>query len=147
MLKEAGENDTRVDDASAQLVLKAKDLVKGLTLSASYSPRMVVEAQDINVRTIPRYNIVGIGSYMNNPNSYTKNNFKQFSNNVQLLADFSRTWGDHDFRVLGGYAYEDQRNDNTTAIARNLASNDFYTLNIGDPVQAVQYGRHSTMGP
>ncbi len=136
LLKEAGENDTRVDDASAQLVLKAKDLVKGLTLSASYSPRMVVEAQDINVRTIPRYNIVGIGSYMNNPNSYTKNNFKQFSNNVQLLADFSRTWGDHDFHVLGGYAYEDQRNDNTTAIARNLASNDFYTLNIGDPVQA-----------
>lgn len=136
LLKEAGENDTRVDDASAQLVLKAKDIVKGLTLSAAYSPRMVVEAQDINVRTIPRYNIVGIGSYMNNPNSFTKNNFKQFSNNVQLLADFSRTWGDHDFHVLGGYAYEDQRNDNTTAIARNLASNDFYTLNIGDPVQA-----------
>lgn len=136
LLKEAGANDTRVDDASAQFVLKAKDVVKGLTLSAAYSPRMVVEAQEINVRTIPRYNLVGIGSYMNNPNSFTKNNFKQFSNNVQLLADFTRNWGDHDFHVLGGYAYEDQRNDNTTAIARNLASNDFFTLNIGDPVQA-----------
>lgn len=136
LLKEAGANDTRVDDASAQFVLKAKDVVKGLTLSAAYSPRMVVEAQAINVRTIPRYNLVGIGSYMNNPNSFTKNNFKQFSNNVQLLADFTRNWGDHDFHVLGGYAYEDQRNDNTTAIARNLASNDLFTLNIGDPVQA-----------
>jgi TonB-linked SusC/RagA family outer membrane protein len=136
LLKEGGTNDSRVDDASAQFVLKAKDLVKGLTLSASYSPRMVVEAQEINVRTIPRYNIVGIGSYMNNPNSFTKNNYKQFSNNVQVLADYNYSTGDHDFHVLGGYAYEDQRNDNTVANAKNLASNDFFTLNIGDPVQA-----------
>lgn len=137
LLKEGGENDSRTDDISGQFVLKAKDLIKGLTLSASYSPRLVLEGQEINVRTIPRYNIAGIGSYMNNPNSYSKNAFKQFSNNVQLLADYTFSKGeDHDFHVLGGYAYEDQRNDNTYAYARNLASNDFFTLNIGDPVQA-----------
>lgn len=147
LLKDAGANDTRVDDASAQFVLKAKDIVKGLTLSATYSPRMLVDRQEIAVRTIPRYNIVGIGSYMNNPNSFTKSDLKQVSNNIQLLANYSfKLKEDHDFQVMGGYAYEDQRNDTTTAIARNLSSNDFFTLNIGDPLQASNTERITAWG-
>lgn len=137
LLKEAGANNTRTDDGNAQFVLKAKDIVKGLTLSATYNARLLTEGQEIAVRTIPRYNLVGIGSYMNNPNSYTKNNTKQSSNNVQLLADYTfQLKDDHDFHVLGGYAFENFRNDYSSAIARNLSSNDFFTLNIGDPLQA-----------
>lgn len=137
-LKDGGASDSRADEASAQVALKAVDVVKGLTLSATYSPRMIVEQQEAIARTIPRYNIVGIASYMNNPNSFSKNHFLQFSNNLQMLADYTlRVQDDHDFHVLAGYAYEDQRNDNTYATAKNLTSNDFFTLNTGDPTQAV----------
>ncbi|MFT3825288.1 MAG: TonB-dependent receptor [Chitinophagaceae bacterium] len=136
-LKDGGASDYKSDEFNAQASLKAKDLVKGLTLTATYSPRLLFDRQTVVARTIPRYNIVGIGSYMNNPNSYSKYDYKQISNNLQLLADYNlNVSGDHDFHVLAGYAYEDQRNDNTTAIAKNLTSNDFFSLNTGDPTQA-----------
>ena len=136
-LKDGGANDYRADEANAQVSLKAKNFVKGLSLTATYSPRMISEQRDIVNRTIPRYNIVGIGSYMNNPNSYTKNRNQLFSNNIQLLADYDKRIGNvHSFHLLAGYAYEDERNSNTSATARKLSSNDFFSLNIGDPTQA-----------
>lgn len=137
LLKDGGASDTKENEGNAQFALKAKDLVKGLTLSAMYSPRLGMRTNGTAVRTIPRYNINGIGSYMNNPNSYTKTEYKIFSNNVQLTADYNWNLGDdHDFHVLGGYAFEDERIDQTIGKATNLATNDFFTLNTGDPTQA-----------
>ncbi|RYY53375.1 MAG: TonB-dependent receptor [Chitinophagaceae bacterium] len=137
-LKEGGAEDFREDEGNAQFVFKAKDLVKGLTLSASYNPRLGTRTVGTASRTIPRYNLVGIASYMNNPNSYTKSEYKITSDNVQLLADYVKRVGtDHDFHLLGGYAYEDERTNLTTGRAVNLATNDFFTLNTGDPLQAT----------
>lgn len=137
-LKDGGANDARTDEGNAQVSLKAKDFIPGITLSATYSPRMVYTQQNIIHRTIPRYNIVGIGSYMQNPNSYTKNRNVMLSNNVLLQGDYEKTLAtNHHFHLMAGYAYEDQRNDNTSAIAKNLSSNDFFTLGIGDPTLAT----------
>ncbi|RYY62966.1 MAG: TonB-dependent receptor [Chitinophagaceae bacterium] len=137
-LKEGGAEDFREDEGNAQFVFKAKDLVKGLTLSASYNPRLGTRTIGTASRTIPRYNLVGIASYMNNPNSYTKSEYKITSDNVQLLADYVKKVGtSHDFHLLGGYAYEDERTNLTTGRAVNLATNDFFTLNTGDPLQAT----------
>lgn len=136
LLKEAGASDTKENEGNAQFAFKAKDLVKGLTLSATYSPRLGVRTNGTAVRTIPRYNLSGIGSYMNNPNSYTKTEYKISSDNIQLIADYVwRAGADHDFHIMGGYAYEDERIDQTVGKATNLATNDFFTLNTGDPTQ------------
>lgn len=136
LLKEGGTGDTKENEGNAQFALKAKDIIKGLTLSATYSPRLGVRTNTTGVRTIPRYNLTGIGSYMNNPNSYTKTEYKINSDNLQLIADY--VWKintDHDFHIMGGYAYEDERIDQTVGRAVNLATNDFFTLNTGDPTQ------------
>lgn len=137
LLKDGGESKTEENEGNAQFVLKAKDIIKGLSLSASYNPRLGIRTIGSAVRTIPRYNLKGIGSYMNNPNSYTKTDYKIFSNNVQLTADYNWNLGDdHDFHVLGGYAFENERVDQSVGKATNLATNDFFTLNTGDLTQA-----------
>lgn len=146
-LKEGGANKIRNDEGNAQVILKAKDFVKGISLSAAYSPSIVLGEQNVIYRTIPRYNIAGIGSYMNNPNSFTKNRNVQLSNNVQVLADFDKQIAEsHNFHLLAGYAYEDQRNDNTSATAKNLTSNEFFTLGLGDPTQATNSESVQTWG-
>jgi TonB-linked SusC/RagA family outer membrane protein len=136
LLKEGGTGAVKENEGNAQIALKAKDIVKGLTLSATYSPRLGVRTTTSAIRTIPRYNLTGIGSYMNNPNSYTKTEYKITSDNIQLIGDYVWKLGsDHDFHVMGGYAYEDERIDQTSGRAANLATNDFFTLNTGDPLQ------------
>lgn len=132
-LKDGGAADQRTDEFSGQFSLRAKDVVKGLTLTASYNPRLLTQTHTFENRTIPRYNLIGVGSYINTINSYQKNTLQQMANNLQLLVDYDLSIGDHDFHVLGGYAYEDQRDDTSFTTASNLYSNDLFTTGIGDP--------------
>ncbi|PZP40884.1 MAG: SusC/RagA family TonB-linked outer membrane protein, partial [Pseudopedobacter saltans] len=133
-LKDGGESKYRFDEFNTMIQLRAKDLlVRNLTLRAVYGGRYTVEQNNTSKRTIPLWNIMDNVNNLNNPNSYQKDRNLTFSNNIQLLADYDRKFGKHSFHLLGGYTFENYRQDNTLALARNLSSNDLFTLNIGDP--------------
>ena len=140
ILKEGGRNATREDNLTAVISLKAADIVKGLTLRAIYSPGLSVSQNDVNVRTIPYWNITGINDYgyqKSNPNSISKKRATTTRNNMQLLGDYDLALNSrHTFHLLGGFSFEDYRFDYTTATAKGLSSNDLFALNLGDPALA-----------
>ena len=138
VLKDGGEVKNRGDEFSGVFTLKAKDILKGLTLSAIYSPRYVGEISNGNYRTVEMWNRVRVAGRLNYPNSATRDRSTILSNNVQFLADYDFTLGERNtFHVLGGYAYEDYRYHYVSATAKSLSSNDLFTLNLGDPTLAV----------
>ncbi|SEW44729.1 SusC/RagA family TonB-linked outer membrane protein [Chitinophaga arvensicola] len=133
-LKDGGKTDERTDNFSGVFTLKTSELVKGLSLKAIYAPYLQSYDYGRSIRTIPRYNAVGVSSYYNNPNSYSVQNANVFRANYQLLADYNLTLGNaHQFHLLGGYQFEDYRQQINAATAKNLSSNDLFSLNLGDP--------------
>lgn len=55
---------------------------------------------------------------------------------MQFLADYSLDIKEqHHFHVLGGYQFENYRSETVAATAKNLSSNDLFSLNLGDPTQ------------
>ncbi len=133
-LNDGGTNKYRFDEFNTMIQLRAKEfLIPHLTLRAVYGGRYTVEQNNITKRTIKLWNRVANVNNLNNPNSYEKDRNLTFSNNIQLLADYDRKFGAHSFHLLGGYTFENYRQDNTLALAKNLSSNDLFTLNIGDP--------------
>lgn len=135
-LQDGGSAENRFDEFNTLFQLRARNFIDGISLRTIYGGRYTVAGNEIGNRTIPLYNRKGIASKLNNPNSYEKDRNLTWSNNVQLLADYDKKIGGHSFHLLGGYTYEDFRQDNTTAIAKNLSSNDLMTLNTGDPALA-----------
>ena len=133
-LKDGGENKYRFDEFNTMIQLRAKNLlIPQLTLRAIYGGRYTVEQNNISSKTIPLWNRTANVNNLNNPNSYEKDRNLTFSNNLQLLADYDRRFGMHSFHLLGGYTFEDFRQDNTLALAKKLSSNDLFTLNTGYP--------------
>ena len=133
-LKDGGENKYRFDEFNTMIQLRAKNfLIPQLTLRAIYGGRYTVEQNNISSKTIPLWNRTANVNNLNNPNSYEKDRNLTFSNNLQLLADYDRRLGMHSFHLLGGYTFEDFRQDNTLALAKKLSSNDLFTLNTGYP--------------
>ncbi|MFT4205190.1 MAG: SusC/RagA family TonB-linked outer membrane protein [Chitinophagaceae bacterium] len=136
-LKDGGASEYRFDEINTMVQLRARNLlVPHLTLRAVYGGRYTIEQDEISKRTIKLWNITDNVGNLNYPNSYEKDRNLTYSNNLQVLADYDRKWGQHSFHLLGGYTFEDFRQDNTIAIANNLSSNELFTLNIGDPTLA-----------
>lgn len=134
ILKDGGEVKNRGDEFSGVFTLRAGNFVKGLTLSAIYSPRYVTGNTDGNYRTVEMWNRVRVGGRLNYPNTASRDRSSTYGNNVQFLADYDFKIGDKNtFHILGGYAYEDYRYHYVEAKAKSLSSNDLFTLSIGDP--------------
>lgn len=135
-LKDGGAAISRFDEFNTLMQVRARNFIKGLALRAIYGGRYTVNGNQITRRTIPLYDIFSQTGNLNSPNSYQKDRNTSWSNNLQLLGDYDKKIGLSTFHLLVGYTFEDFRQDNTTAIARNLSSNDLFTLNIGDPTLA-----------
>lgn len=134
ILKDGGEVKNRGDEFTGVFTLKARDIIKGLTISTIYSPRYLGGITNGNYRTVEMWNRVRVGGRLNYPNSASRNRSTSFSNNIQLLADYDFNIGEKNiFHILGGYAYEDYRYHYISATAKSLSSNDLFTLTIGDP--------------
>lgn len=136
-LKDGGATGNKFEEITTMFQLRAKDFIPGVMFRAVYGGRYTIEGNEIVKRTVPLYNITKNVGFLNNPNSYEKDRNLTYSNNIQLLADYDKKIYKHTFHVLGGYAFENYSQNNTIAIARNLSSNDLFTLNIGDPSQAT----------
>jgi TonB-linked SusC/RagA family outer membrane protein len=133
-LKDGGRTKERTDHFNGVFTLQSADIIKGLNLRAIFAPYLQGGSYNRSIRTIPRYNIAGISGYYNNPNSYTVQNSNVFRSNYQFLADYSLQLGSkNNLQVLGGYQFEKFRSTSSTATAKNLSSNELFSLNLGDP--------------
>ncbi|OFX30364.1 MAG: hypothetical protein A2W90_14410 [Bacteroidetes bacterium GWF2_42_66] len=138
ILKDGGEVKDRGDEFNGVFTLKAKDILKGLTLTAVYSPGLTGINSNGNYRTVEMWNRIQVGGRLNYPNSAIRDRRMILSNNLQFLADYDFKLGEKNtFHILGGYAYEDYRNHFVSATAKSLSSNDLFALSLGDPTLSV----------
>lgn len=137
LLKDGGKVTGKTYDIDPILSIKAMDVVKGLSLTATYAPDFIFSQQAAFSRKIPLWDISTINHYMNDPNAYSDAYSMERHNTLNLLADYDLKLGQkHTFHALGGYSYENYYYRRTAANAKNLSSNDLFTLNLGDPTQA-----------
>lgn len=133
-LMDGGRTKERADNLNGVFTLQSAGWLKGLSLKAIYAPYLQAYNNNNIMRRIPQYNIKGIATYWNNPNSYTVKKSNTYRANYQFLGDYDLVLGKkHNFHLLGGYQVETFRSDLSTAVAKNLSSNELFSLNLGDP--------------
>lgn len=146
-LKDGGYNNTNDNLFDAVFTLKATDIVKGLTLSATYSPHYQQTNQDIFAKTVPMYSFVKASgtfaqnAWVNSSNSVNKARTTQTSYTTNLLAEYGKSLGEHHFRALGGFQFQSYDYSRLTGIQTNLINNNLatvnYTTNATLPVTAL----------
>lgn len=127
-------DETATDDLSGIFNLKATNILKGLNLSVVYRGSKLNLNRNRNYRTLRVSDPVLI---YQPTNQVTKNVSTNSTNNIQFLADYDLTLNKHNFKVLGGYSFEDFRSNGLQTIAKNLSSNEIFSNNLGDPSQAA----------
>lgn len=146
-LKDGGYNNTTQNVLDAVFTLKAENIVKGLVLSANYSPHLEESVQDIFNKTVPLYSFVKASgtfeqnSWVNKSNSINKYRTTQNAYSSNVVADYKLTEGDNHFHVLGGVQYQGYNYNRLNAGLGNLINNNLgtvnYTTNAGLPVTAI----------
>jgi len=123
---------------TGRLGLQVKNVVKGLTFDVIGWRNQNAYNMENNSRTLLWYGRTAntIRSSINTPNSITKVKNKAYQNNLQGYFTYSFKVKDHDFKIMQGGSYEEYRKDEVKASAYNMITNDFFTLNLGDPLLA-----------
>lgn len=133
-LKDGGKTNERTDAVNGVFTLTANNLVKGLQLKGIYAPYLEGYNYNRSSRTVPLWQTTGITNYINATNSYAVTKQNTYRSNYQFLADYTlNVAADHHFHLLGGYQFENFRLTTVAATAKNLSSNDLFSLNLGDP--------------
>lgn len=122
---------------TGRLNLKVKNVVKGLTLDIVGWRNQNNYNMENDSKSIFWYgrstNTVRFSVNVPNSISVTKN--KAYQNNFQSYLTYHLNLkGGHDFTLLQGGSHEDYRKDEVSASAQNMITNDFFSLNFGDPL-------------
>lgn len=146
-LKDGGYNNTTQNLLDGVFTLKATDLIKGLVLSANYSPHLEQDNQDMFFKTVPLYSFVKAtgtfqqNAWVNKSNSINKYRTTQTSYTSNLLGDYRFDLSDHHFHLLGGFQYQYYDYNRLNATQTNLVNNNLptlnYTTNSTLPVTAI----------
>lgn len=133
LLESGGYNNYDKRQFDGVATLQAADFVKGLTLRGIAGLQYRPANRRVFARTVPFWGRSRILSYANNPNSYQVTNELVRNTNLQFLATYDLKLGEkHNFTVLGGYQWEEYREEGVSTTSTNLVSNDLPTLNLGD---------------
>lgn len=121
---------------TSRLGLQVKNVVKGLTLDVVGWRNQNYYNMENNSRSLYWYgrttNTVRFSVNVPNAISLTKN--KGYQNNLQSFLTYNFNLNKHHFKLMQGASYEEYRKDEFTASARNMVTNDFFSLNYGDPL-------------
>lgn len=121
---------------TGRINLQIKSIVKGLNLDVVAWRNQNFYNRENDSRSINWYGrtINTIRASVNIPNSITVQKNKAFQNNLQSYLTYNHKFGQHEITLLQGISYEDYRKDEVTASAKNMITNDFFSLNYGDPL-------------
>lgn len=117
--------------------LKIHDLVKGLAVDLIGWRKQDNYASSRARRSLFWYGRTTntIRSSINNPNSYELTKNRGFHNNFQGQATYTFDIAKkHNFKILGATSFEEYRQDQFSAGATNMVTNDSFSLNYGDPL-------------
>lgn len=121
---------------TGRLNLQVKNVIKGLTLDVIGWRNQNYYNMENNSRSLYWYgrSTNTIRSSVNVPNSITVTKNKAFQNNLQSFLTYNFKLNQHEFKIMQGGSYEEYRKDEFTASAQNMITNDFFSLNYGDPL-------------
>ena len=135
------------EDFTGRANLKIHDLVKGLTIDLSGSRSQDYYGSDRERKTLIWYGRTKATerASIHKPNSLDRVKNRAYHNNLQGVATYNFDLADdHHFTVLGGASYEEYRKDELSAGAQSMITNDFFTLNYGDPLTKTNGDRIET---
>lgn len=135
--KNAGFQQEQYDSFTGKFDLGIHDIVKGLRLNLIASRNQDYYANEVDKRSLYWYgrstNTVRFNANIPNSLNLTKN--KAHHDNLQALLNYDLSLNrDHNFHFLLGTSYEQYHKDEFSAGALNMITNDFFSLNYGDPV-------------
>jgi len=116
-----------------------KNLIKGLTIDLNASRRAGFRSYEGDYRFIQsmgRNGAIRSGYEVNNPNRVVKTKNNGYQDKIEALINYDLTIDKHAIHLLGGASYEQYLNDEISATARNLLSNDFFSFNYYDNTNA-----------
>jgi len=139
IMKNGGEQNARNEKYTGKLGVKFHDFIKGMTVELNASRR----ADYYNYERDGRFVISmgrngevrggGTGAYSaNNPNFVEKTKNYAYQDKLEALLNYDLKIDSHAIHFLLGGSYEQYYKDQITATAKNLISNDFFSLNFYD---------------
>jgi TonB-linked SusC/RagA family outer membrane protein len=133
-MKEGGELTQHYYSFDGKADLIVKDILPGLEVNVVGSKSFDVQKQLITRRTLTYIGPQGTPTLVvNNPNSMSKDNYFSDYSSFQAFATYNfNIKKSHHFTFLGGYSYEDYRDETVSAGAKTLVTNDFFSLSWGD---------------
>lgn len=134
--KNAGLETRNYGTFTGRLAFQVKNVIPGLTLDVIGWRNQNYYNQENNSRSINWYgrSTNTIRFSVNVPNSISVTKNKAFQNNMQSFLTYKFKLGQHDFTIMQGGSYEEYRKDEFTAAAQSMITNDFFSLNYGDPL-------------
>lgn len=134
--KNAGIETRNYETFTGRINLQVKNVIKGLTLDVIAWRNQGAYNMENNARSLFWYGrtVNTVRFSVNVPNSITVQKNKSFQNNVQGFLTYNLKLKNHEFTFLQGTSYEEYRKDEVTASARNMITNNFFSLNYGDPL-------------
>jgi len=121
---------------TGRLNVQVKNVVKGLTLDVVGWRNQNYYNMENDSRSIYWYgrSINTVRFSINVPNSITVTKNNAYQNNLQAFLTYNYKAGKHEFTIMQGAQDEEYRKDETTSSAKNMITNDFFSLNYGDPL-------------
>jgi TonB-linked SusC/RagA family outer membrane protein len=135
--KNSGVETRNYETFTGRVDLQVKNVIKGLTLDVIAWRNQNNYAMENNRRSLFWYgrtlNTIRFSANVPNSISLVKN--RSYQNNLQsyLTYDFKIN-KDHAFKIMQGASYEEYRKDEFSATAQSMITNDFFSLNFGDPL-------------
>jgi len=132
--KNAGETDNNYEVINGQANLRIHDLVKGLTINLVANKALSFYNSTSFGRSLYWYgtNLSTVRSSINTPNFLNKTKNREYDNNVNAYATYQLDVRKHNFSIMGGYQFEEDRLDQSAAGATGMITNDFYSFNYAD---------------
>lgn len=135
--KNGGLETRKYETFTGRINFQIKNVIKGLTLDVIGWRNQNYYDMENNRRSLYWYGRTTstVRFSANVPNSITLTKNRAYQNNLQSFLTYNFKVGqDHNFTLLQGASYEEYRKDQFSASAQNMITNDFFSLNFGDPL-------------
>ncbi|PUZ26185.1 hypothetical protein DCC81_18290 [Chitinophaga parva] len=118
------------------------EIVKGLHLRPTLGYRLITDQNKKFLSDIQYYNAQGTPTLYQGPNSLTDHDDQTRVVTLQGVIDYGKTWGDHNFKILGGYSQEYTKYSELEGYRKGFLNNSLSELNAGptDGQKATGYG-------
>lgn len=139
IMKNGGIDELRSESMMAKGEITVKNLFKGFKLKLNAARRASYYNRKVERKTLIWYGMEGTNkrNSVNDPSELQKTRYYRFRDNFEALAYYDLNLDKHNFNVLAGAAYENYRNDQISAQARNQNSNELFSFNSYDSSESA----------